>query len=105
MNILSVFYCLTCTIYETLFNHNLLLNFKKFMFLSYYLQSCLFIEDISSQANLLLVNLKEIIDKLQAKNTSYQNKIKMLTIENNQLIVSNKNLTSEVESLKTNVIR
>ena len=49
---------------------------------------------------MLLVNLKEIIDKLQAKNTSFQNQVKKLTIENKQLIASNKKLFSEVKCLK-----
>ena len=62
--------------------------------------SCLFIDDISNQANLLLVNLKEIIDKLQAKNTSFQNQVKQLTIKNKQLIISNKKLYIEVNCLK-----
>ena len=49
---------------------------------------------------MLLVNLKEIIDKLQAKNTSFQNQVKKLTIENKQLIALNKKLFSEVKCLK-----
>ena len=49
---------------------------------------------------MLLVNLKEIIDKLQAKNTSFQNQVNKLTIENKQLIVSNKKLCIEVNCLK-----
>ena len=65
-----------------------------------YLQVCLLIDDISNQANLLLTNLKEIIDKLQAKNTSFQNQLKELTIENKKLIVSNKKLCIEVNCLK-----
>ena len=59
-----------------------------------------FYEDISNQANLLLVNLKEIIDKLQAKNISFQNQVKKLTIENNQMINLNKKLSTENNSLK-----
>ena len=57
-------------------------------------------KDISNQANFLLMNLKEIIDKLQAENTSFQNQLKKLTIENKQLIVSNKKLSIEVNCLK-----
>ena len=49
---------------------------------------------------MLLVNLKEIIDKLQAKNTSFQNQVKKLTIENKQLIASNKKLCIELNCLK-----
>ena len=71
-----------------------------FKFLLKCLQVCLFLEDVSNQANLLLTNLKEIIDKLQAKNISFQNKVKKLTIENKQLIVSNNKLSIEVNCLK-----
>ena len=46
------------------------------------------------------MNLKEIIDKLQAENTSFQNQLKKLTIENKQLIVPNKKLSKEVNCLK-----
>ena len=55
---------------------------------------------MSNHANLLLINLKEIIDKLQAKNVSFQNQVKKLTFENKQLIISNKKLSNEVNSLK-----
>ena len=71
-----------------------------FKLLFKYLQVCLFLEDVSNQANLLLTNLKEIIEKLQAKNISFQNQLKKLTIENRQLIVSNKKLSNEVNYLK-----
>ena len=47
-----------------------------------------------------MVNLKEFIDKLQAKNISFQNQVKKLTIENKQLIVINKKLSIEVNCLK-----
>ena len=60
----------------------------------------MFIDDISNHANFLLVNLKETIDKLQARNVSFQNQVKKLTIENKQLIISNKKLCSEVNFLK-----
>ena len=60
----------------------------------------MFIDDISNHANFLLVNLKEIIDKMQARNVSFQNQVKKLTIENKQLIISNKKLSNEVSCLK-----
>ena len=60
----------------------------------------MFVDNISNQASFLLVNLKEIIDELQAKNISFQNQVKQLTIENKQLIVSNKKLSIEVNCLK-----
>ena len=60
----------------------------------------MFVDNISNQASFLLVNLKEIIDELQAKNISFQNQVKQLTIENKQLIVSNNKLSIEVNCLK-----
>ena len=60
----------------------------------------MFIDDITNHANFLLVNLKEIIDKMQARNVSFQNQVKKLTIENKQLIISNKKLSNEVSCLK-----
>ena len=71
-----------------------------FKFFFFNLQVCLFLEDVSNQANLLLTNLKEVIDKLQAKNISVQNQVKLLTIENKQLVVSNNKLSIEVNCLK-----
>ena len=71
-----------------------------FLFSLNYYQNCLIIDDISNQANSLLVNLKEIIDKLQAKNTSFQSQVKQLKSENKQLIIANKNLCNEVNCLK-----
>ena len=59
------------------------------------------------QANLLLVNLREIIEDLQAKNVHFQTQVEKLTLEKNklesknkQLIILNKSLSSEVKSLK-----
>ena len=63
------------------------------------MQSHLFL-DVLNQANLLLINIKEIIEDLQAKNIQLQNQVKKLTIENKQLIISNQSLTSEVKLLK-----
>ena len=63
------------------------------------MQSHLFL-DVLNQANLLLINVKEIIEDLQAKNIQLQNQVKKLTIENKQLIISNQSLTSEVKLLK-----
>ena len=50
-----------------------------------------------------MVNLKEFIDKLQAKNISFQNQVKKLTSENRQLNISNKKLFNEVNHLKTHL--
>ena len=49
---------------------------------------------------MLLVDLKEIINKLQAKNINFQNQIKKLTIENKHLLVLNQKLSNEVNYLK-----
>ena len=73
------------------------------------LQSCLFL-DVFNKANLLLVNLKEIIEDLEAKNVLFQTQLekvtvenKKLTIENKQLIVYNKKLCCEVNFLKEEI--
>ena len=59
--------------------------------------------DISNQANLLLVNLKEIIEKLQSDNFYFQTQVENLQIENKQLTISNKKLVNEVNDLKENL--
>ena len=63
-----------------------------------------------NKANLLLVNLKEIIEDLEAKNVLFQTQLekvtvenKKLTIENKQLIVYNKKLCCEVNILKEEI--
>ena len=73
------------------------------------LQNCLFL-DVINKANLHLVNLKEIIEDLQAKNMLFQAQLekvtmknKELTIENKQLIIYNKNLCCEVNFLKEEI--
>ena len=47
-----------------------------------------------------MVNLKEIIDKLQSKNIYFQTQVEILQSENKQLVISNENLSIEVNSLK-----
>ena len=54
-------------------------------------------------ANLLLINVKEIVEDLQAKNIQLQSQVKKITIENEQLIFSNQSLISEVKLLKENL--
>ena len=73
------------------------------------LQSCSFL-DVVNKANLLLVNLKEIIEDLQAQNSLIQTQLeketmenKKLTIENKQLIIYNENLCCEVNFLKEQI--
>ena len=64
-----------------------------------------------NKANLLLVNLKEIIEDLEAKNMLFQTQLKKvtkenekLTTENKQLVISNKHLCSEVNFLREEII-
>ena len=59
-----------------------------------------FFLDISNQANLLLVNLKEIIEKLETERNYFKNQVEKLQIEKKQLIISNKNLSNEVNCLR-----
>ena len=47
-----------------------------------------------------MVNLKEIIEKLQSDNFCFQTQVENLQTENKQLTLSNKNLFNEVNSLK-----
>ena len=56
--------------------------------------------DVSNQANLLLTNLKVLVDNLQAKTTYFQTLVENLNIEKKQLIISNKNLSKKVNCLK-----
>ena len=63
-----------------------------------------------NKANLLLVNLKEIIEDLEAKNVVFQTQLekvtmenKKLTIENKQLNISNKHLCNEVIFLREEI--
>ena len=47
-----------------------------------------------------MVNLKEIIENLQSENIYFKTQVEILQGENQQLVISNKNLSSEVNSLK-----
>ena len=56
---------------------------------------------------MLLLNLKEIVEKLQTQNLSFQTQVEKLTIENNKLtsenkllIISNKKFVDELNTLK-----
>lgn len=59
--------------------------------------------DVSNQANFLLSNLKEIIEKLQSDNFYFQTQVENLQIENKHLTISNENLSKELSSLKENL--
>ena len=56
--------------------------------------------DVSNQASMLLFNLKEIIDKLQAESNYFKTQVEKLQFEKKQLIVSNKNLSNKVDCLE-----
>ena len=63
-----------------------------------------------NKANLLLVNLKDLIEDLEAKNVLFKTQLekltmenKELTIENKQLVIYNKNLCCEVNLLKEQI--
>ena len=59
----------------------------------------LFIDE-SNQANILLFNLKEVIDKLQAERNYFKTQVEKLQFEKKQLIISNKNLSNKVDCLE-----
>ena len=63
--------------------------------------------DVSIQADILLTNLKSIIDKLQLEKDYFKTQIEKLKIEKNKLVISNKNLSNKItileESLQKNV--
>ena len=61
--------------------------------------------DVSNQANMLLVSLKEIIRNFQEKNVHFQTQVEKLTIKNQQLIISNKKLCSQLNCLKEDLKR
>ena len=63
--------------------------------------------DVSIQVDILLTNLKSIIDKLQLEKDYFKTQIEKLKIEKNKLVISNKNLSNKItileESLQKNV--
>ena len=62
---------------------------------------------MSIQVDILLTNLKSIIDKLQLEKDYFKTQIEKLKIEKNKLVISNKNLSNKItileESLQKNV--
>ena len=56
--------------------------------------------DVSNQTNVLLLNLKEIVEKLQAERNYLKTQVENLQFEKKQLIVSNKNLSNKVDFLE-----
>ena len=55
------------------------------------------------KADLLLTNLKQVIDKLQKQNKFFQIKVKELKVQKEQLVIWNKNLLDKVDFLEENV--
>ena len=72
----------------------------------YYFSST-FVTDVSNQADLLLVNLKEVIGKLQAERNYFKTQVEKLQIEKQQLIVINQTMSKKLkcleEELKTTI--
>ena len=66
-----------------------------------------FFTDVSNQADLLFINLKEVIGKLQAERSYFKTKVEKLQMEKQQLFVSNQSLSKRVvcleEKLKTTI--
>ena len=60
---------------------------------------------MSNQTNLLLNNLKLIVDKIQSEKTHLKNQVEKLNIEKKQLVISNKNLTNKIEMLEKDLKR
>ena len=59
--------------------------------------------DVSNHANILLINLKEIIEKLQSERNHFKNQVKKLQFEKQQLVISNKNLSNKVDCLEETI--
>ena len=56
--------------------------------------------DVSNQASVLLINLKEIINKLQSEKNYFKTQVVKLQVEKKQLVFLNKNLTNKVNMLE-----
>ena len=66
-----------------------------------------FFTDVSDQANILLVNLKEVIGKLQAERNYFKTQVEKLQIEKKQILILNQNLSNRLvcaeKELKTTI--
>ena len=60
---------------------------------------------MTNQTNLLLMNLKSIVDKLQSEKAYFKTQVEKLEIEKKQLLVSNENLTNKVNMLEKDLQR
>ena len=61
--------------------------------------------DVANQTNLLLNNLKLIVDKLQSEKAYFKTQVEKLEIDKKQLIISNKSLTNKVDMLEKHLQR
>ena len=55
---------------------------------------------MSNQANLLLINLKQIVEKLQSEKTYFKTQVEKLTVEKKHLLNMKKKLTIKVRMLE-----
>ena len=60
--------------------------------------------DVSNQANVLLLKLKEVIGNLQAERNDFKNQVEKLKIKKQQLTISNQNLSKKVKCLEEELI-
>ena len=63
----------------------------------------LYFLDISNKTNVLLLSLKEIVDKLQSEKALFKTQVEKLIIEKKQLTILNKNLTNKVNMLENDL--
>ena len=77
-----------------MFRHHLLINIWPLFFL-----------EVSNQTNLLLNNLKLIVDKIQFEKTQLKDQVEKLKIEKKQLTISNKNLTNKIDMIEKDLQR
>ena len=61
--------------------------------------------DVSNQTNLLLMNLKLIVDKLQSEKAHLKTQVEKLETEKNQLVISNQNFKNKVNMLEKELKR
>ena len=63
----------------------------------------IFILDVSNQTNLLLNNLKLIVDKLQSEKAYLKTQVEKVKTEKEQLIISNYNLTNKISMFERDI--
>ena len=64
----------------------------------------IFILDVSNQTNLLLNNLKLIVDKLQSEKAYLKTQVEKLKTEKEQLVIPNYNLTNKISMLEKDIL-